>query len=263
MKFASILLLSSVVWSSAAFSAPSIRLYTLFGAQSLEVKRGNSTTTIKEGDTLVPHDEFKTGPEVSARLVFPDQSQVWVGRSSSVQINSAGEVMQLVYLNSGQIRIQVPKSPVAQSQRKIKFIVRTPATTMGVRGTDFVVDSSQNGKSYQLHTLEGDVLAAHSNQEIIKENGVTVSTGNFISGEANHPIPQPAAFDVGKYELALNKQQPEFSKFSQAPLPVITPEVRIPNSTTAAPISDPTGVRQRMQRSMEQDENRANQGTEQ
>ncbi|MFL5815118.1 MAG: FecR domain-containing protein [Bdellovibrionia bacterium] len=196
-----------------------MRLDLFQGTQEVTVKRGNDILHLKEGNSLQPKDELSTGPKESVRIIFPDGSQIWVGSSTTVQVNSGvaegGAKIQLVHMKEGTGRILVPKS--YGTTKKIKFVVKTPAATMGVRGTDFVVDARASGKDIELHTLEGSVDAAKSVRNLIQKDAVAVETGFTIHALDSKPLPQPKSFDVKEFTTELNRREPAFVTYSMRP----------------------------------------------
>jgi hypothetical protein len=208
--------------ATPALAAPTgvMRLDLLQGTQEVTVKRGQQILHLKEGNVLEPKDEISTGPKESARIVFPDGSQMWVGGSATFQVQSSvaegGAKIQLVHLKEGTGRIIVPKG--YGTVRRIKFVVKTPAATMGVRGTDFVVDARDTGKDIELHTLDGSVDAAKSVQNLIRKDAVAVQSGFTIHALNSKPLPQPTNFDVNQFTTELNRREPAFVTYAVTPL---------------------------------------------
>lgn len=209
-------------------AADAIRLDMLQGAKEISISRGAAHLIVKEGDTLQPKDELTTGPKESVRIIFPDRTQLWVGSSTSIQINNGatpdGHQIGLVQMKEGSTRVLVPKT--YGTTKRIKFVVKTPAATMGVRGTDFVVDSSDAGKNVELHTLEGVVDATQSIKALIKKDVVPVERGFMIQAEAGKGIPQPSTFNISNFTSELNQRQPAFITYSATPIKQPAPEAQ-------------------------------------
>jgi hypothetical protein len=246
-----------------AASTGVMRLDLLQGMQEVSVKRGNEVLHLKEGNSLQPKDELSTGPKQSVRIAFPDGSQIWVGSSTTIQVNSGvaegGAKIQLVHMKEGTGRILVPKS--YGTTKKIKFVVRTAAATMGVRGTDFVVDAKSAGKDIELHTLEGSVDAAKSVQSLIRKDAVAVGGGFTIHALDSQPLPQPKSFDVGQFTSELIRREPAFITYGVTPLKQTDPDnPSIPQQApgeTNAPLSPGLkgkveGIMQQHQKSVDQ-----------
>jgi hypothetical protein len=238
-------LLVPTLAGAASKEAPGIRLDLIQGSPTHDIavhRSGgshgqDSDLRVKEGEFLQAKDELKTGPGESVRVVFPDGSQLWVGGSTLVRVNSGiaegGQSIQLIHLMEGSGRIIVPKT--YGTSRKIKFVVKTPAATIGVRGTDFVVDAHQDGKDVELHTLEGTVDAAKSIKKLIRKDVVAVASGFTIHALEQKPIPQPTPFDVSEYTAALNKREPAFTTYAMSPIQQAPTE------------SSPQGIKQKVE----------------
>lgn len=247
-------LLSLLAIPTLVYGVESIRLDMLQGAKEISISRGQNHLMVKEGDNLLPKDELTTGPKESARITFPDRSELWVGSSTTIQINSGltndGHRIELVQMKEGSTRVLVPKS--YGTTKRIKFVVRTPAATMGVRGTDFVVDAHDTGKDIELHTLDGTVDAAKSVQTLIKKDVVPVERGFTIHAQDGQVIPKPTSFDVSKFTTELNQRQPAFVTYSSNPVQQPETERRAP-MTPAASSTSP-GIKGKIENIMKQRE---------
>jgi len=251
--FFMLFLLAPTLAGAASKEALGIRLNLIQGSSTHDIavhrpggSHGqDSNLRVKEGEFLQAKDELQTGPGESVRIVFPDGSQLWVGGSSLVRVNSGvaegGQSIQLIHLMEGSGRIIVPKT--YGTSRKIKFVVKTPAATIGVRGTDFVVDAHQDGKDVELHTLEGTVDAAKSIKKLIQKDVVAVASGFTIHAQDQKPIPQPTHFDVSEYTAALNKREPAFTTYAMTPIPQAPTE----SSPQGANPNSAQGIKQKVE----------------
>lgn len=105
-------------------------------------KAGRDTPAALSEDLVVcAGDRIDTGKDGSVELLLPDESLVRVGPESSIVVKESGyvevtkkssSVLNLLY---GKVRAVVAPLLNAES----KFIIETENTTVGVRGTDFVV----------------------------------------------------------------------------------------------------------------------------
>jgi hypothetical protein len=250
-------LLPVLAYATESTTSAVIRLDTIEGAHDITVRRGQKQLHLKEGETLKPKDEVVTGPKESVRITFPDGSQFWVGRATTVRVFSGvaegGHPIQFIHVIEGAGRVLVRKS--YETTKKIKFVVKTKATTMGVRGTDFVVTAQSSGKEIDLHTLEGSVDAAKDVQSLINHKGISVNGGYMIHAFDTQPLPTPQSFDVQQYQAALNQQQPAFATFSINPVKYPEPETQKPTASpgsTQAPVANPNSL-QGIKEKVEQD----------
>ena len=98
---------------------------------------------VKAGDVLYAGDVVNTSSTGSAKLLLKDKTVVDLGPSALLKLNkfsaNGGSDREVdVSMAYGSIRTAVSQ----KLQGKGKIFVRTSVTTMGVRGTEFVVDST-------------------------------------------------------------------------------------------------------------------------
>jgi hypothetical protein len=248
-----------------AFGTEKMRLDLLQGTQEVTVQRAGVRLKLKAGDLLLPQDEITTGPKESARIAFPDGSQLWVGGVATVRVNSAvaegGNKIQFIEMKEGAGRILVPKSD--GTTKRIKFVVKTHAAVMGVRGTDFVVDAKDSGKDMELHTLEGSVDAAKNVRNLIEKDAVAVDHGFTIHALDSKPLPQPKSFDVKQFTTELNRREPAFTTYAMTPLKQSEQSApSAPQPATPAPGMPPStspGLKGKVENMMQQHQNAVDQ----
>ena len=111
-----------------------------------------------------------------AKLIFIDKSQMNLGPSSQVVINSFPKnEAGIITLVKGQIRSQVTKDYMQiDDKSKSKLYIKTNSAAMGIRGTDFQVNFNPENQNTSLITFEGAVamsnLKKDPNQAIINQN---------------------------------------------------------------------------------------------
>jgi len=98
---------------------------------------------VKAGDVLFAGDVVNTSSTGSAKLLLKDKTVVDLGPSALLKLNKfassgGGDREVDVSMAYGSIRTAVSQ----KLQGRGKILVRTSVTTMGVRGTEFVVDST-------------------------------------------------------------------------------------------------------------------------
>ena len=90
----------------------------------------------------------------------------------------------------------------------MKFLVRTKAAVMGVRGTDFAVNTDADGAAAEVHTLEGQVDVAKDDKSLFSGKGMAVKADQFVKANRG-AISVPKAFDRAGFLNALKGRQPD------------------------------------------------------
>lgn len=119
----------------------------------------STSIALVEERTVAPGDRIDTGGDGSVELMLPDESVVKIGPESRVVVREAGyvevtkrssNVLELVY---GKVRAVVAPLLNAESV----FIIETENTTVGVRGTDFVVSHDKTARETDVLCEDGSV----------------------------------------------------------------------------------------------------------
>lgn len=153
-------------FSAPAFAADSeeckVALVDSLEGNSAKLESKEGTQELKDGDAVEVGESVVTGADAVVDLVLCDESTIRVGNNSIYKLVSVSSGNWLWHLIRGYIRAKVTPDPEAKSS---KFRVYTPSAAMGVRGTEFVVEETDEGTS--VHTFEGEVLMGGS--EFAKE----------------------------------------------------------------------------------------------
>lgn len=137
-------------------------------------------------DDNVHQDEvIKTGKGSAARLVFADRTDFMVGANSEVILD------KFIYdatSNSGQLILRATKGLMKFRTGRMSspsYRINTPVATVGVRGTEFVIQIFEGGATY-IKVIEGEVIVNDHNQiaKSIKpgETGVVFPPGDHRAG---------------------------------------------------------------------------------
>lgn len=111
-------------------------------------------------DTIAEGDAVATGKEAWVDLRLCDGSGLRVGERSkmtfeeALERNEASFVSWAFDLLKGSLLATVEGDA---SKERVKMRVRTPTASLGVRGTEFLIDAEDGGDT-TVHTLEGEVL---------------------------------------------------------------------------------------------------------
>lgn len=129
---------------------------------------------LRSGEAIFSDDVIKTASGASLKLLFTDKTVLDLGPGSQLNVNEyklkdkdGSDREVTMSLDYGKIRASV-NTPVGT---KGKFLIRTKTTTMGVRGTEFVVaadavtgPAGKDGKPNQ--TVKTEITVVHGKVEV-------------------------------------------------------------------------------------------------
>ncbi len=182
------------------------------GDRTVVVKTADGNRVAAVGAELRFGDRVKTGAKASVKMRFPDGSKLLIGRYSEVTIIPQTEGIQAISLARGEVRGVVrPSATVLQDPKsaRIRFMIRTKAATLGVKGTDFVTQVQGDQAVSKFYTLDGSVQVARTEAEILAGKGTTIGAG--MSARADETAIEAARpFNKEMYLEALASSQPDF-----------------------------------------------------
>lgn len=162
----------------------------LFARGQVTRQRGTATEALAAGATLQSGDRIRTGPQSSASVRFADGSRLLIPADSDVTLD------QLLVLGRGAIpavRIGVQQGGAdsrvtPNAQRVPLYEVRTPHVNLGVRGTEFRVQTA--GAQSRMQVLTGAVHADGLSADVAAGQGL------LADGAARSVSPLLAAPDL-------------------------------------------------------------------
>lgn len=214
-----------------------------FRISSLVGTAFKNDATAAVGTVLAVGDRLKTDEKSEAELESSDGSKLTVVEKSEVVIAFDEHAMQTIDLRSGKIVGNAVKKP-ADSNKTYRFLIKTKTGVMGVRGTQFVVEASEDGKRSNFYVLNGVVDVARTMGDLLTNNFVVVKAGElveiaaegvgFVTSNAKkvaqtttdavdsgvHGVSRVLPFDVLGFVADMNKKLPE-----QFHIPFLTGEV--------------------------------------
>lgn len=146
------LILLGILCAPAAFAGLKVDVEAVNGANAYLV-HGGKQEALHKGMSLGAGDEVKTGSLSAVDLRFEDNTLVRVGVNSSYKVEEKNS-HAASRLGVGILRILVPENTTRE--KKIRFQLRTAEGTVGVRGTEFVVERQK--EETRVKTLRGEVL---------------------------------------------------------------------------------------------------------
>lgn len=256
--------MGSTVWGSAV-----AKITALSGQATLA--RGSNSLTAALGAALETKDTIITAKDSKAQLTFSDNTIVTVGKQSKFSVddylddntpNSNAKFNMI----SGTIRAMSGKIGKIAPE---KFTVKTKTATIGIRGTDFIVNVLPTGELATL-CMQGSILVTPSDAAgtIIIPAGsfITISKGNeasdvkeFTPAELNKvlddglslpalvEVQEPTAVTQTLTETAETTTSPEMMTILATNLPVVdstvlaadTGTTLVTNTVLATPVGLP------------------------
>lgn len=193
MTFGFYIVLSTFALSaSSAFSAEDFigRAVSVTGKVLVRGEgTGSQMTFLKAGDKLFKGTILNTGSGGTVKLLMTDRTILDLGPSSLFKVNdyeiqtgNVGDRKVDLSLDYGTVRASVNEKI---SSNKGKFTIRTKAATMGVRGTEFVVNAALPVKNFA-----GETTAP-------PKTSLTVMHGKVEVADVARPSAAPVAVTPG------------------------------------------------------------------
>lgn len=172
-----------------------------------------------EGMELEYGQTLKTDPESSATVLYPDGSRIVIAANSEYKLDTPANQSQWGKLQQGSVRGIIEKAKESGTG-KPKFVIRTKAAVLGVRGTDFVMAMNPANGTAQVNTLEGTVEVARSELSVLEGKGQMIEAGQFIQASPSGLGPVQA-FDADSFlkEFKAKLNGPLSEKAATPPTP--------------------------------------------
>ena len=160
-----------------------------------KVRRKAGTESVVGVDQeILPGDRITTDNRSAVELALNDGTIVRVGLNSEYKLEGSdrkGSIVSWVFsLAKGSIRALVEKSP---DKKNVKFRVNTPSGTMGVRGTELVLDHNPTTGVTSLYTLEGLVEFGSLRCAKVRSECIDVAAGEKASIRKGDKAPSAIA----------------------------------------------------------------------
>jgi len=133
-----------------AVLAGEARILAMSGEVEVRPTREGQWIPAKENMEIAEGGAVRTGVG-GAVLLMPNKTKVWFRRSTTLEIEQRQTLASRLMLVIGKIKVRVP-----HLMRAEKFEVRTPAAVCAVRGTEFTMGATEEGKM-DLQVLFGEV----------------------------------------------------------------------------------------------------------
>ncbi|MGE3261493.1 MAG: FecR domain-containing protein [Bacteriovoracia bacterium] len=209
--FRLILLLATVLVASvppAGADAAEERIFAVVskveGSGNARVRREAGTeSVVGEQMEIYAGDRIFTDDTSTVDILLQDGTIIRVGIRSEFTLNEvnlqAGILSWVFGLAHGTVRSLIEKSP---DKKTTRLRINTPAGTMGVRGTEVLLEHQKESGLTSIFTLEGQVdFGARGCQETKK--CLVVGAGKFSRIKSGERQPAPAASFTMKQVLSL------------------------------------------------------------
>ena len=134
-----------------ALLAAESRLLSMSGPVEVRPTREGAWTAAAADAEIAEGGAVRTGPKGAAVIQMPNKTRVWLKENSNIELEQRQTLASRLALVFGRIKVRVP-----HLMRKEKFEVRTPAAVCAVRGTEFTMGTTEDGKM-DLQVLFGEV----------------------------------------------------------------------------------------------------------
>lgn len=134
-----------------AILAGEARILSMSGEVEVRRTREGQWEPAKEDLEIAEGGAIRTGVKGGAVVLMPNKTKVWFRKSTTLEIEQRQTLASRLMLVFGKVKIRVP-----HLLRKEKFEVRTPSAICAVRGTEFTMGSTEEGKM-DLQVLFGEV----------------------------------------------------------------------------------------------------------
>ena len=241
--FFSFILLLTLMQFSFAEDGAVARALILRGKVFYSLKDQDSIE-LKEGDSIPIGAILKTEEKSYTKILFLDKSSLTVGPNTQLEITSfPKEKAGIISLIKGQIRSRVTKDYMnIENKNQSKLFIKTKTAALGIRGTDFQVNYSEENQNSSLITFEGKVLMTNfersdrgadfdqskleemvsGSRAVLVESGHISAVNNNLSDRAMVPTLLGAkqfealkSFEYGNVKLQDNQEV----KYYRSPIP--------------------------------------------
>jgi hypothetical protein len=225
------------------------KVHTLRG-QVKRIINNRPDELLKKDAVLYDRDVIQTLKNSGIKILLQDNSILSLSENSRLLLEaSQPDVIRSVKLQEGNLRSKILKNYLTNQgiSEKVKFLVKTPTTVMGVRGTDFTTVFNPQTKITSLITFEGAVTIAKINTQALNGTlstdalvqtlniqGQTVTAGNFSTVVPQLPTATaPTRLSPQQFQI-LEGQDPATGKRQ---LPSTGGSEEHPTSSILAPVN--------------------------
>lgn len=143
-------------------------------------RKGDRLTNI--GDEIVTDGKSTAVLSVDTGVGFVNVAEKTVLRINALQVTNDNGRITTLQVPKGNVRLRIRKFTNPNS----RFDIQTPAVVTGVRGTEYVVNVKNDGRTV-LTTLDGAVLTSAQNTDVLVNKGFQNQT--TVGEPPTQPVP--------------------------------------------------------------------------
>lgn len=180
MKASFFISLALLLISQHSFAAEFGKVIRLRGYATMLSPGAKNARVVELGQKIFEDTSILTKSKSFAVIEFADGSRMSIGPNSKVVVMKAkSNDPGLISLLKGKIRSNI--NP--ESNKDVKYIIRTRTAAMGVRGTDFQTSFNAENKATSLVTFKGEVSMARLNTSNAELESSSVGIERGTDGE--------------------------------------------------------------------------------
>ncbi len=169
-----------------AVLAGEAKILSLSGAVEARLSREGQWVSATADMEIPEGGGLRTKAGGEAVVLMPNKTKVWLKEATGLEIEQRQTLASRLALIFGKVKLRVP-----HLMRKEKFEVRTPAAVCAVRGTEFTMGTTEDGKM-DLQVLFGEVKLKFTVPPAKGPSEFSIPQGQGLAsaeeGKANRPV---------------------------------------------------------------------------
>ncbi|MGD9642173.1 MAG: FecR domain-containing protein [Elusimicrobiales bacterium] len=184
-----------------AFAAEA-KILSMNGAVEVRPTREGQWTSASENMEIAEGGGIRTGAEGGAVVLMPNKTKVWLKEGTALEIEQRQTLASRLALVFGKIKVRVP-----HLMRKEKFEVRTPAAVCAVRGTEFTMGTTEDGKT-DVQVLFGEVKFKFTVPQAKGRSEFNIPQGQGLASPEEGKPAKPVLLTAKQERAALESWNP-------------------------------------------------------
>ena len=178
------------------------KIISMSGVVEARLAREGKWVPASDNMEIAEGGAIRTGADGAAVMLMPNKTKVWMKESSNLELEQRQTLASRLALVFGRIKVRVP-----HLMRKEKFEVRTPAAVCAVRGTEFTMGTTEEGKM-DLQVLFGEVKLKFVVPSEKGRSEFNIPQGQGLNLEEKGKAAKPALLTAAKEREALENWNP-------------------------------------------------------
>jgi hypothetical protein len=178
------------------------KILSMSGTVEARQTREGQWVPASENMEIAEGGAVRTGADGGAVLLMPNKTKVWMKEGSSLELEQRQTLASRLALVFGRIKVRVP-----HLMRKEKFEVRTPAAVCAVRGTEFTMDTTEDGQM-NVQVLFGEVKLKFTIPSEKGKSEFNIPQGQGLTLEEKGKATKPVLLTAAKEREALENWNP-------------------------------------------------------